>query len=185
MSDTARDYQTLPATTTEGLEDLFETNETMSHRGILTETVEILGETNETPECLTVSELVRHLGIPRSTVYRHIRSGKYQTVRGPDGKVRIPVRQNEIPILSHETSRETGNETMSQREILTETNNETTTGTVDVADLLRKLEGATYRIGYLEAQLEAERQQVKLLTDSQHKPSWLYRFRSWFGALHG
>ncbi len=179
MSDTARDYQTMPPATTEGLEDLFETNETVSHRGILTETVEILGETNETPECLTVSELVRQLGIPRSTVYRHIRSGKYETVRGPDGKVRIPLRQTEIPILSHEIRDETANETVSHREILTETKNETTTGTVDVADLLRKLEGATYRIGYLEAQLAAERQQVKLLTDSQHKPGWWHRVRSW------
>ncbi len=51
---------------------------------------------------------------------------------------------------------------------------------VDVGELLRKLEGATYRIGYLEAQLEAERQQVKLLTDSLHKPSWWSKFKSWF-----
>lgn len=43
-----------------------------------------------------------------------------------------------------------------------------------------ELEGASYRIGYLEAQLEAERQQVKLLTDSLHKPSWWSKFKSWF-----
>jgi excisionase family DNA binding protein len=42
------------------------------------------------------------------------------------------------------------------------------------------LQAANYRIGYLEAQLEAERQQVKLLTDSQHKPGWWARFSSWF-----
>jgi hypothetical protein len=179
MSDTARDYQTIQPASTDGLEDLFETNETVSHGGILTETVEILSETNDTLECLTVSELVRQLGIPRSTVYRRIQSGKYETFRGPDGKVRIPLRQNEIPILSHETSGETTNETVSHDGIPAETANETTTGTVDVADLLRKLEGATYRIGYLEAQLEAERQQVKLLTDSQHKPGWWARFKKW------
>ena len=56
----------------------------------------------------------------------------------------------------------------------------TNAAVVDVDELLRKLEGATYRIGYLEAQLEAERQQVKLLTDSQHKPSWWSKFKSWF-----
>ncbi len=179
MSDTARDYQTIGPAATEGLEDLFETNETVSHCGIPIETVEILSETNETLDCLTVSELVRQSGIPRSTVYRYIRSGKYETILGPDGKVRIPVRQNEIPILSHETTGETANETVSHQGIPSETRDETTTGAVDVADLLRKLEGATYRIGYLEAQLEAERQQVKLLTDSQHKPGWWARFKKW------
>jgi len=44
----------------------------------------------------------------------------------------------------------------------------------------RELEAASYRIGYLEAQLETERQQVKLLTDSQHKLSWWTKFISWF-----
>lgn len=179
MSDTARDYQTIQPATTEGLDDLFEPGETVSHCEIPIETVEILTETNETPGCLTVSELVRQSGIPRSTVYRHIRSGKYETVLGPDGKVRIPVRQNEIPILSHETTGETPNETVSHRGIPNETRDEPTTGTVDVADLLRKLEGATYRIGYLEAQLEAERQQVKLLADSQYRPGWWARFKKW------
>jgi excisionase family DNA binding protein len=51
---------------------------------------------------------------------------------------------------------------------------------VDVDELLRKLEGASFRIGYLEAQLEAERNQVKLLTDSLHKPSLWTKFKSWF-----
>jgi hypothetical protein len=48
------------------------------------------------------------------------------------------------------------------------------------AEIKAQLEGATYRNGYLEAQLEAERQTVKLLTDSQHKPSWWAKFASWF-----
>lgn len=180
MTEPARNYQTKETANIEGLEALFETNETLSHDGTLAETVEILNETPEPPVCLTVSELVKRSGIPRSTVYRHIRSGKYQTTSGPDGKVRISVRQNEIPILFHETRNETARETVSHREIPNETKTGTTTGTVDVADLLRKLEGATYRIGYLEAQLEAERMQVKLLTDRQHQPSRWARFKKWF-----
>ncbi len=47
-------------------------------------------------------------------------------------------------------------------------------------ELLAKVEALTYRNGYLEAQLEAERQQVKLLTDSRHKPSWLTKIANWF-----
>ena len=43
-----------------------------------------------------------------------------------------------------------------------------------------EIEAASFRIGYLEAQLESERQQVKLLTDSQHKANWWSQFCSWF-----
>ena len=49
-----------------------------------------------------------------------------------------------------------------------------------IQELQLKLEGATYRIGYLEAQLENERAQIKLLTDSQHKGGWWAKFSSWF-----
>lgn len=52
-------------------------------------------------------------------------------------------------------------------------------------ELSAKLEAVVYRNGYLEAQVEAERQQIKLLTDQLHKPemvevSWWSRFCSWF-----
>lgn len=194
MDNLAQNYQTTSATV-QGLDALFETTETPSQNEILSETNENVAETqNETSESLTVSEVVKRLGIPRSTVYRHIQSGKYQGVRGADGKVRIPLRQVETADLSHETLCETGNETVSHREIAGETENETVshceilTGTInetvaetlDIKGLLTKLEAATYRIGYLEAQLEAERQQVKLLTDSQHKPSWWQWVKSLF-----
>ena len=57
---------------------------------------------------------------------------------------------------------------------------ETSASTIDAYQLLRDLEAATYRIGYLEAQLESERNQVKLLTDRLHKPVWWHRFCAWF-----
>lgn len=53
-------------------------------------------------------------------------------------------------------------------------------------DLSTKLEAVVYRNGYLEAQIESERQQIKLLTDQLHKPEstvetgWWSRFCSWF-----
>lgn len=50
-------------------------------------------------------------------------------------------------------------------------------------DLISKLEAATYRNGYLEAQIESEKQQVKLLTDQLHKPAgWWPRFCSWMAG---
>ncbi len=43
-----------------------------------------------------------------------------------------------------------------------------------------KLEALTMRTGYLEAQLETHKEQIKLLTDSQHKRGWWAQFCSWF-----
>ena len=43
-----------------------------------------------------------------------------------------------------------------------------------------RLQGATYRNGYLESKLEEREKQILLLTDSQHKPGWWAKFSSWF-----
>lgn len=53
-------------------------------------------------------------------------------------------------------------------------------GTQEFKELQSKIEALTWRNGYLEAQLEAERNQVKLLTDQLHKPNWWSRFTDWF-----
>lgn len=47
-------------------------------------------------------------------------------------------------------------------------------------ELSSKLEAANYRIGYLEAQTDNHKEQIKLLTDSQHKPAGWRKFWSWF-----
>jgi hypothetical protein len=50
-----------------------------------------------------------------------------------------------------------------------------------------KLEAAAGQIGYLQSQLESQRElvqakeaEIRLLTDSQHKRSWWVRFSAWF-----
>lgn len=46
-----------------------------------------------------------------------------------------------------------------------------------------KLEALTMRTGYLEAQLDSHKEQIKLLTDSQHKGGWWSRTCRWlFGS---
>lgn len=44
----------------------------------------------------------------------------------------------------------------------------------------RELQAASCQIGYLRAQLESKDEQIKLLTDSQHKQGWWAKFASWF-----
>lgn len=50
----------------------------------------------------------------------------------------------------------------------------------ELKELKQQLQGASYRNGYLEAQSEAFQNQIKLLTDSQHRKGWWARFSSWF-----
>jgi hypothetical protein len=51
-------------------------------------------------------------------------------------------------------------------------------------DLLKekdaKIEALIMRTGYLQAQIENKEEHIKLLTDSQHKPSWLHRLKTLF-----
>jgi hypothetical protein len=49
-----------------------------------------------------------------------------------------------------------------------------------IRELQSKLEALTYRNGYLESQLENHKDQIKLLTDSQHKGKWWQRLSDWF-----
>lgn len=42
-----------------------------------------------------------------------------------------------------------------------------------------KIEALTMRTGYLQHQVESQQDQLKLLTDSQHKAGWWQRFKSW------
>lgn len=48
-----------------------------------------------------------------------------------------------------------------------------------VSEAQREIQAAAFRNGYLESQLEIEREHVKLLTDSQHKNGWWSRFKKW------
>ena len=45
--------------------------------------------------------------------------------------------------------------------------------------LQKDLQAATWRNGYLEAQVESQETRIKLLTDSQHKQGWWPRLKNW------
>jgi excisionase family DNA binding protein len=49
-----------------------------------------------------------------------------------------------------------------------------------IKDLQNKLEAASFRVGYLQHQVESQETQIKLLTDSQHKRCWWANFSGWF-----
>lgn len=192
MNATARDFFSQPADTN-GLDDIFDVD---SH----SDSQSGLGENHL---ILTVAEASSHMKIPLSTMYRRVRAGKFKTVNGEDGTVRIilPLNsQSENHVILTDSHSENQNseviiadshcENQNGEVILTDSHNENevkSMGHHDLSELIgllndrdHKLEAASYRIGYLESQLEERDRAIKLLTDSQHKPSAWTKFKSWF-----
>lgn len=127
-------------------------------------------ESHESQIFLTVPEASSYLGIPQSTLYRQLKAGKFQSVRGGDNRLRIKV--------SHDSQLGLGEKLAEQQPSF-----EPSPGPqVDVVKLLEKLEAANYRVGYLESKVESQREQLLLLTASAPVGPWK-RFVNWlFGV---
>jgi hypothetical protein len=171
MSQPANDLHVQPATTTEGLDELFD--------------AEVLpGPTDPyqvgPTEVLPVEEAAKLLGISAKTVKDRLRKGTltgfkkkdrfgekwmvclgrdYQVVPGPTDSVQIgspyqvgPTDEQSAVIAAYKEQ---------------------------IKELQNKLDAAAYRLGYLEHERETHVEQIKLLTDSQHEPGWWARFTKW------
>jgi hypothetical protein len=110
-----------------------------------------------------------------------VKAGKHETVSGPDGKPRVLIEDTErdSPGVSPGYAFSQG---------VTEGVSLSTEGVSEayhlkiIEQLSAKFEGANYRIGWLESQLserEKDVEELKLLTDSQHKPGLWARFKKW------
>ena len=141
----------------EGLDDLFVESQVESQSSHI--------DCTESHIFLTVPEASTLLGVPKSTLYRHIKAGKYETETGTDGVVRISVpSQSSLtnPIVRPVPNRETHIENEVQAELKA---------------LRERLEAASYRIGYLESKLEERDKELLLLRDTQSpRASWLSKF---------
>jgi len=128
---------------------------------------------------VSVSEAAKLLGITERSIWRRIRAGKLQSELC-DGKTIVNVRQSDAGLTTPTDVTDTP---------LTISTCQSDTSGHQLEKLLellrekdRELQAATYRNGYLEAQLENQKEQIKLLTDSQHKKAWWARFCSWFAG---
>lgn len=185
MNATARDFNSQPADTS-GLEDIFDLEDIQSsvdsHR-------DAQSNPSENQLILTAAEASAHLRIPLSTMYRRIRAGKFKTVEGQDGSVRIILAQSEnqnTEVILSDSHHENQNsevvlsDSHGENHFLCSSPNEFDKFVCLLNERDKKLEAASYRIGYLESQLEERDQAIKLLTDSQHRPGWLAKLSSWF-----
>lgn len=133
----------------------------------------------------TLQEASNNLGISIATVRRKLAKSelsgyKVQGQNGPEWRIIHPAQIGEHPAQIGEYP--------AQDVIMIEAEAAEDPGTEQLTrELLAKLEVLTYRNGYLEAQLaerqkevELHQEQIKLLTDSQHRRGWWSKFASWF-----
>lgn len=179
----------------QGFEDFFHAGKSRSEDQNQTGTTVVTG--------LTLKEAVEFYKISEKTIRLHISQGKIparkeQGPRGLEWRIYpsgIPAEPEIIedvtevqPEGNHAgtTAEEDRNRVGTILEPGSETvPNRQASGELDkllglVQAQAQKLEAANYRIGYLEAQTQTYKEQIKLLTDSQHKSGWWVRFCSWF-----
>jgi hypothetical protein len=188
MSQPLENYQPITTTDTHGLDDLFDQgvlkDSLIGRQGVLVNREGVL------PEVAALQ-----LGLSVSGVLKRLRKGdlpgfKVPAQRGEKWMVCATALPEGVLGLAKESSIRSEESSMCSEESFAIECAQVAveqSANIDVAELLRKLEGATYRIGYLESKLEERQkevelhqQQIKLLTDSQHKPGWWAKFSSWF-----
>lgn len=151
-------------TETAGLDQLFEA-ECQPDAGVTkamsqTDTIDV-----------SVSEAANLLGITERSVWRRIRQGKL-TSKLVSGKAILTLRQSDIVTRQTDRTTDTRDSQTDQPTDVSVISDPTIDGvrTIElVAEFAAKLEAATYRNGYLEAQLDAHKEQIKLLPDYQHR----------------
>lgn len=181
-----------------GLEEVFDVDSTVSNEVDQTNSTVI----SKAREGLTIREASQHYNLAVPTVRLKIKIGdipatKVNGPKGPEWRVfpeGLPQSAEPIDISLTAVDDQCDR---SHPESFHQTDRTIAEGfhqaNINVASLIKanqdlsaKLEAVVYRNGYLEAQVESERQQVKLLTDQLSKPelvvemSWWSRFCSWF-----
>jgi len=179
---------------TDGLEPLFETVEPGSE--IENQTVEPSSEpiSGSAQEIVSTDEAARRLGISPRAVIKRLQTGSLRGFRD------TTKTRSEWRIYWNEPSSEPDNRSKNIQTEPERTSTEERTTTKEPSGtgsdsylvelnkkLLEQVQALTYRNGYLQSQLvEREKdiaeqnEQIKLLTDSQHKRGWWARFSSWF-----
>jgi excisionase family DNA binding protein len=161
VTDKAIQFVQSDTASVEGIE-LFD--ETDGHDPIETVSVEI-ADNDWTPE-----QAAKALGKSVRTIRRMLQDGTLKGYKMP-GKRREEWRVKPVTVSANETV-----SVPVQKGLVSENDR--------LWQLLKekdaKLEALTMRTGYLEAQLEGHKEQIKLLTDGQHKAGWWRRFCSWF-----
>lgn len=175
------------STSIEGLEDLLEVQE-VTHEELQEERETAHESAHEADEIMqsywTTAEAAEHLDVSIRTIMKKLKDGSLQGVK-VEGKYRPEwrIKPIEIETTDHEESKEEDEADSTVHDLVHEPDHEQqeerllpAQGQSEFIELLKmiqkkdhELQGAIYRNGYLESQLESQGQQVKLLEDKSSK----------------
>jgi excisionase family DNA binding protein len=181
MSDTARDYQTFQPIATEGLEEIFEVRELDASQDA-NQMSDGSSVREQDANMLSVEEAAERLGVSIRAVQKRLKKGtltgrKEKTIHGE--RWLIDVRELDA---SQDANRMSDGSSVREQDAnpvrLNANLDEDRDGLIK--EMQAKIEALTWRNGYLESQLENQREHIKLLTDSQHQPSRWAGFKKWF-----
>lgn len=191
MTDTARNIEPLDPASTDGMADLFEPLATSAQHST--------DQSPATPDQgITIDQAAGFLRVSPRTILRRLQKGtlpgfKVQGQFGLEWRVSpltIPAQHSAdlglptsvqcvaTPIQSLTTSDQSDPELIKElRQQISDLKNELDK---KISEAQREIQAAAFRNGYLESQLENHKEEIKLLTDSQHKPGWWDRFKQVF-----
>lgn len=176
MTQPAKKIQLEPVGT-EGLDQLFQVEEIQQDQ----------------LDHIPLMDAAKKLGLSRRYVHKLVTEGRISAFRDSRGHWFVKVDQGQIQIQDQQDQVSQADLHLEQTEIHLEepAEGQQTARLLDMIETLQsqvnaaqnQLQAASYRNGYLEAQLQERDSQIKLLTDSQgsHR-RWWHRFMSYFGG---
>ncbi|MBX9722329.1 MAG: hypothetical protein K2X81_13090 [Candidatus Obscuribacterales bacterium] len=207
MTDTARDYQKIEPAAIEGLDQLFQDQDHVDLIQIQDQGHVELNQIQDQDqvELVPLAQAAKRLGVTRRYAHKLATSGKLQAIQDSKGRWLVKMEQGQIQIQDQveliqfqdqdhvEPSQSQDHDHVELIQI--QFQDHVIQGyQQQIKELQHKLEAAAYRVGYLQSQVETKdqelesqykelenrEQKIKLLTDSQHKPSWWNKFKTWF-----
>ena len=135
-------------------------------------------------ELVPLVEAAKRLGVSRRYAHKLATAGKIAAEKDHNGHWLVRMEQGQIQFQDQvEQTRFQDQIQVEQTQFQIPFQDQVVHGYQNqVKDLQEKLEAATFRVGYLQAQLEASQQTIKLLEDSQHKQGWWPRLKSWLAS---
>jgi len=188
MTEVAQNYQTTEPAATEGLEDLFDVPPIIDQGGA--------DQTIFNSDHWNLSTAAHKLRTSVITIRRRLQKGtlkgyKIQGINGPEWRI-IPPDQHTLIVEQGNSDQtpitEQGDPDQTlispyitpDHPVIEALLKRVSEVERELAMSHKELQSAVWRNGYLESQLENERDKVKLLTDSQYQPGWWARFATWF-----
>lgn len=169
--------------TVEGLEHVLEAGDT----GGDLSPGDIMAPGDPAGDMWTLDDATRHLAVTKRTVLRKLKNGELVGYKvpgpfGPEWRIYPGDRADDATGDLSPPKPSPGDPVVSPPDpaLIEELRRQISDLKSENQSLQKDLQGANWRNGYLESQVQSQDTQIKLLTDSQHKAGWWVRLCSWF-----